>query len=353
MSVIKFDDLLGRTFILPMDENGEKKKTTISHHVNTINQDQISREDQLRFKLKVGGNQLEDLVSYNQLMEYIEDNADTGQLQNGFYKFNCIKDHRGPYTSSDPEYLGSSYNLLIEWKTGEITWEPLSNIIASDPYTCAIYAKRHNQLNTPGWKLLKRHARTARRLIRTLKKSKYRQANVSRKYKHGWEAPRDYAHALELDIQNGKNKWKDAIDLEIEQIKEYQVFKDYGRTVYEKDKIANTPNGYQKIRIHFVFDVKHCRKFKARLVADGYLTKESNETVFSGVVSLRNLRLAMFLGELSNLQLWGADVGNAYLQALKKEKLYIVVLHCGGMTSYLISFIKLVSNPQKQMQISG
>ena len=32
----------------------------------------------------------------------------------------------------------------------------------------------------------------------------------------------------------------------------------------------------------------------------------------------------MFLGELNDLQLWGTDVGKAYLQALTKEKLYIV-----------------------------
>ena len=32
----------------------------------------------------------------------------------------------------------------------------------------------------------------------------------------------------------------------------------------------------------------------------------------------------MFLAELNNLQLWGEDVGNAYLQAFTKEKLYIV-----------------------------
>ena len=38
------------------------------------------------------------------------------------------------------------------------------------------------------------------------------------------------------------------------------------------------------IRVHFVFDVKHCGKFKARLVADEHLTKEPNETVYSGVV---------------------------------------------------------------------
>ena len=324
MSIINFDDLLGRTFLLPMDENGERKRATISEHVKDLYQDQVSREDQLRFKLKIDGDQLDDLISYNQLMEYLEDKTDNGPLEDGLYRFKSIKDHKGPYTSSDPEYNGSSYNLLIEWETGEHTWEPLSNIIASDPYTCAIYAKEHDLLNTPGWKLLKRHARTARRLIRTLKKSKYRQAKASKKYKHGWEVPRDYAHALQLDIQNGNNKWKDAIDLEIEQIKEYQVFKDYGKAVYEKNKITNAPEGHQKIRVHFVFDVKHCGKFKARLVADGHLTKEPMETVYSGVVSIRNLRLAMFLAELNDLELWGADVGNAYLQALTKEKLYIV-----------------------------
>ena len=149
MSIINFDDLLWRTFLLPMDENGEKKRATISEHVNDLCQEQVSREDQLRFKLKIDGDQLDGLISYNQLMEYLEDKTDTGTLEDGLYRFKCIKDHKGPYTSSDPEYNGSSYNLLIEWETGEQTWEPLSNIIASDPYTCAVYAKEHNLLNTP------------------------------------------------------------------------------------------------------------------------------------------------------------------------------------------------------------
>ena len=223
MSIINLDDLLGRPFLLPMDENGERKRAIISEHVKDLCQQQGSREDQLRFKLKIDRDQLDDLISYNQLMEYLEDKTDTGPLEDGLNRFKCIKDHKEPYTSSDPEYNGSSCNLLIEWEPGEQTWEPLSNIIASDPYICAVYAKEHNLLNTPGWKLLKQHARTARRLIRTLKKSKYRQARASRKYKHGWEVPRDYAHALQLDIHNGNNKWKEAIDFEIEQIKEYQV----------------------------------------------------------------------------------------------------------------------------------
>ena len=56
-------------------------------------------------------------------MEYLEDNTDTGQLENGLYKFRFIQDCRGPYNPSDPEYVGSSYNQLIEWETGETTWE--------------------------------------------------------------------------------------------------------------------------------------------------------------------------------------------------------------------------------------
>ena len=67
MSIINFDDLLGRTFLLPMDENGERKRATISEHVKDLCQQQVSREDQLRFKLKIDGDQLDDLISYTNL----------------------------------------------------------------------------------------------------------------------------------------------------------------------------------------------------------------------------------------------------------------------------------------------
>ena len=80
MSILNFDDLLGRTFLLPMDENGERKRANISEHVKDLYQDQVSREDQLRFKLKIDGDQLDDLISYNQLMEYLEDKTDNGPL---------------------------------------------------------------------------------------------------------------------------------------------------------------------------------------------------------------------------------------------------------------------------------
>ena len=73
MPIINFDDLLGRTFLLPMDENGERKRATMSEHVKDLCEQQVSREDKLRFKLKIDRDQLDDFISYNQFIEYLED----------------------------------------------------------------------------------------------------------------------------------------------------------------------------------------------------------------------------------------------------------------------------------------
>jgi hypothetical protein len=73
-----------------------------------------------------------------------------------------------------------------------------------------------------------------------------------------------------------------------------------------------------------VYDGKHDGRHKASLVAGGHLTDPNTDIVYSGVVSLRGIRLVVFLAELNGLELWGADVGNTYLEATTKEKVHIV-----------------------------
>ena len=73
-----------------------------------------------------------------------------------------------------------------------------------------------------------------------------------------------------------------------------------------------------------IYDIKLDGRRKGCLVAGGNLTDPNTESVYSGVLSLRGIRLIVFIAELNGLQLWGADVGNAYLEAKTKEKVYIV-----------------------------
>jgi hypothetical protein len=103
------------------------------------------------------------------------------------------------------------------------------------------------------------------------------------------------------------------------QLKEYECFIDAG--IYGRDK---PPDGHKKIRAHLVFDVKHDGRHKACYVAGVHLTDVPNVSVYSGVVSLRGLRMVAFLSELKGLDLWATDIGNAYLEAKTAELLFIV-----------------------------
>ena len=274
MANIDIPNLLGRSFLLPPEDNGE-------HHMAKIIDidDHGQHLEDIKFKLKINKDQAEEIMSYNQLMDYIQKGTDAEEDPDSLFKFRDIVAHQGPLESTDPNHKGSKYNVMVEWESGEVTYEPLTLISKDDPITCAVYAKKHDLLDTTGWKHLKRYAKTSKRLIRAVKQSRIRQVRASARYQHGFQVP-----------ENSNTHWLDAMDLELTQIHEYKVFKD---------------------------TVKHDGKLKARLVADGHLTKEP-------VVSLRSLRMVVFLSQLNDFEIWGADVGNAYLEAYTDQNLRII-----------------------------
>ena len=318
MANIDIPNLLGRSFLLPPEDNGER------HMAKIIDIDDHGQPlEDIKFKLKISKDQAEEIMSYNQLMDYIQKGTDAEEDPDSLFKFRDIVAHQGPLESTDPNHKGSKYNVMVEWESGEVTYEPLTLTSKDDPITCAVYAKKHDLLDTTGWKHLKRYAKTSKRLIRAVKQSRIRQVRASARYQHGFQVPKDYNNAIRLDKENSNTHWQDAMDLELTQIHEYKVFKDTGKAQFHNGKVV-TPDGFQKIRVHFVYAVKHDGRFKARLVADGHLTKEPVESIYSGVVSLRSLRMVVFLSQLNDLEIWGTDVGNAYLEAYTDVKLCII-----------------------------
>ena len=131
---------------------------------------------------------------------------------------------------------------------------------------------------------------------------------------------------MELDKLNSNSTWCDATKMEMDRINEYQVFKDHGKAKYDPQskRTINAPQGHQKIKVHLIFACKHDGCHKAHLVAGGHLIPDPIDSIYSGVVSTRSLRLSIFLAKMINMQVWGADIGNAYLEATTKEKICIV-----------------------------
>ena len=70
--------------------------------------------------------------------------------------------------------------------------------------------------------------------------------------------------------------------LEMDQIKDFQVFIDKGKFAYSK-----IPQEYTLITAHLIFDVKHDSRHKARFVANRNLINIGPlDSVYDGVVSM-------------------------------------------------------------------
>ena len=126
-------DLIGRTFLLPPEENGERHRAKVTRKVvEIIDQENGHRVENINFSLDIGNGKVEELISYN-LLEHLDAQDNDMGMDQELFKFSTIIGHQGPLAASDPHWKGSKYNVQVEWETGEITFEPLSVIAADDP----------------------------------------------------------------------------------------------------------------------------------------------------------------------------------------------------------------------------
>ena len=183
--------------------------------------------------------------------------------------------------------------------------------------TVSLYAKKHDLLDKDGWKRCRQYAKREKVLGRMANQVRLRNYRNRPRYKYGYQVPRSHEEAVFIDEKNGNRKWQDSEDLELQQLLDYDTFIDKGLG-------APIPEGYKKIPCHMVYDVKHDGRHKSRLVAGGHRTDTPIESTYLGVVSLLGIRLVTFLAELNDLELWGTDIGNAYLESYTTEKVAFI-----------------------------
>jgi hypothetical protein len=140
---------------------------------------------------------------------------------------------------------------------------------------------------------------------------------MKRTHKFGILMPKTVQEALEIDRESGTDLWKRAIEKEMKNVAVAFKFLASDETI---------PIGYQRIPLHFVFDVKMDFTRKARLVAGGHMTDTPSYLTYSSVVSRDSVRIALMIAALNDLDILAADVGNAYLNAETKEKVYAIAV---------------------------
>jgi hypothetical protein len=199
-------------------------------------------DDHVKFRISVNEDEYEEIITYNELMDFIKKNQDNDAI---VWRFQCIVGHQGPLLWHDKDYNGSRFNVLVEWDNGEITTEPLLVIAANDPVACAVYAREHDLLDVEGWKHFQNLAKREKHFLHLVKQAKVKSYLQSPKYKFRYRIPKDYEEALKLDELNQNTKWKDATITEMSQLKEYMCFIDAG--IYSQDK---PPDGHKKTCAH-------------------------------------------------------------------------------------------------------
>ena len=116
---------------------------------------------------------------------------------------------------------------------------------------------------------------------------------------------------------NGNKHWTKAIELEMHNVE--IAFEILGEKV-------DAPKGWKRASGHLVFDVKMDFTRKGRWVLDGHKCADPEGSTYAGVVSRESVRICLTYAALNGLDVTGADIRNAYLQAPSSQKDYIV---CG------------------------
>ena len=119
----------------------------------------------------------------------------------------------------------------------------------------------------------------------------------------------------ELDEQNGNTLWRDAIELEMKNVR--VAFK----TLKDGEEL---PPGYKEMGTHMIFDIKLGEGFrrKARMVGDGHRIDTPSHLTYASVVSRETVRIALTVAALHGLEVKASDIQNAYLTAPCKEKIW-------------------------------
>jgi hypothetical protein len=171
---------------------------------------------------------LEEIKTNNHMLNWV----DRDLHKDNMFAFESIKVHHLHPDPMGEKKMGldnvprGSYQLLVEWASGETTWVNYKIIFDHDPMSVALYGKRNWLLSTPGLKNCKWFIRT---LARMANQAKLRNHRLHPKNKYGVQVPRNHEEAVWIDNKDGNTSWQDAEKVELDQLQANETCRDLGR----------------------------------------------------------------------------------------------------------------------------
>ena len=149
-------------------------------------------------------------------------------------------------------------------------------------------------------------------------------------HKYGVRLPKSVKHALQIDRDTQTDFWEKAINKEMKKASvAYEEVPGYTPDEVRDNQVP-TMRGFQEIICHIIFDVKMDFTRKARFVANGSTTETPVGICYSSVVSRDSVRIAFLVAALNDLDVFACDIGNAYLNAKCREKIWFEAgVECG------------------------
>ncbi|KAL7474129.1 LOW QUALITY PROTEIN: hypothetical protein ACHAW6_000121, partial [Cyclotella cf. meneghiniana] len=167
----------------------------------------------------------------------------------------------------------------------------LSDLKESHPLQVAEFALAVGIANEPAFNCARYHNRT---------------------HKFGIELPKTVEEAYAIDKATGTSFWHDAIELEMKNV----------RVAFDVLPDGVVPlSDHQCMKCHMICDVKmedFCRK--ARLPG-GHMTKVPALT-YASVMSQETVHIALLVAVLNSIDIWAADVLNAYITVPCHKKIW-------------------------------
>jgi hypothetical protein len=225
-------------------------------------------------------------------------------------RFVTINDRRFPRKTT----AGWKFKVAFRDGSGRsYQWIPLKELKESHPVQVAEYVTAKGIAQEPAFRWWVPYTLRKMKAIISAVKSRVKQTT----HKYGVEVARSFNHAKQLDKKNGNTLWIDAWEKEMTNVSiAFEIL----------DEGESAPSNWKQSSGHLIWDVKMDFTRKARWVKDGHRTPDPISSNYAGVVSRDSVRIALTYAALNELDVFAADVQNAYLQAPSSEKHYII---CG------------------------